>query len=195
MRQPIVFSMQQRARRSMLNYLVLMTCVLGGYTIFTMLTSQGLDSQLSDLLLALRVIGGGVCIGGYVFVLVTYFRVRYRPFPPIIIDEAGIHANKLFIAWDNIAAIYPCRVSSQIEAVGVLPRDLALVLRQSRLNLFTRITLRLTAPLLRSRGLPPFLLRPDVMTIQELLQRLWYTYYPEYYRYHISPYPPMSMLR
>lgn len=194
MRQPITFSMQQRVRRSILARIALITCLLGGYVVFTIMLQQSLgvflDRFFSDpLLVGGWIVLAVVAVAGYVILLAAYFKAR--ALPSIVINEAGIHANKLFIAWNNIAAIYPCRIGArQTEAVGVLPRDLELVFRQSRLNAFTRGTLRVTALLARLWGLPPFALRPDTMPIQELLWRLWHAYYPEFHRYNISTYPP-----
>ncbi|MDQ2717689.1 MAG: hypothetical protein M3Z08_22580 [Chloroflexota bacterium] len=131
-----------------------------------------------------------VIIGSaYIYMFVMYSRVRHRSLPAIIIDEQGIHANKLFIPWDNIAAIFPWRVK-KIEYVGVLPRDLGLDLRRSNLNVFLRIAATIIATISRLQGRPPFGLVSDSMTMQELLQQIWNNYYPEYQRYQISPYPP-----
>ncbi|MDQ2907301.1 MAG: hypothetical protein M3Y81_27655 [Chloroflexota bacterium] len=125
----------------------------------------------------------------YIYVFVMYFRARHHSLPAIVIDEQGIHANKLFIPWDNIAAIFPWRVK-KVEYVGVLPRNLSLVLRRSNLNVFLRIAVTIMATINRLQGKPPFGLVSDSMTMQELLQQIWNNYYPEYQRYQISPYPP-----
>lgn len=126
----------------------------------------------------------------YGFAFLVYSKVRHLPAQSVSIDGEGIHANKLFISWNNIAAIYPVKFGlPRVESVGILPRDLNRTL--GALPAFTQVWLRWTYQLARNwrPDITPFALRPDNMTAQQLLERLWADYHPEYQRYEILTQP------
>ena len=161
---------------------ILLVALIEGFLTFLF---GGISLSYRSLFFEMGIILGVLILVYYSIMLVTYFRVRNAPKFSIVIDEQGIHANKIFVPWDNIAAIYPVRVG-RVEYVGVFPRSFELMLRNSKLHPFIRFSYRWVVALARSRGISPISLRPDDMSTQELLQQLWSNYFPEYQRYQIS---------
>jgi hypothetical protein len=198
MREPILLSVRKKNINFLKTRLVMFTILWVLVLLLVNLTWPASDSRS---LVSRNILLSLVLILVYSCILLIYVKIRHLPELSIRIDIEGIHANKLFIPWDNIAAIYPITPGfSRVEGVGILPRDFKRTL--GNLPAFVRFWLRWNYQLARNwrPDITPFVLRSDNMTAQELLERLWTEYYPEYQRYEISTQPaaqpiPLSTIR
>jgi hypothetical protein len=184
MRQPIVVSTRKQTSSFMLKRIVLLTVILllAAFLIYLFPSSPGdLFGTIENSVLIV------FALAAYVVLFISYYKVRTMPQFAVVIDEQGFHANKIFIPWHNIEAICPVTVRMG-EFVGIYPRDFRMVLRQSSMNAILKTLYGWMAAYARMRGVPPFGIYPDTISVQELLQQIWNNYYSEYQLYHISPY-------
>lgn len=134
----------------------------------------------------------------YLSLLSRYLPLLSRSYPPVRVDEEGIHTKRIHLKWESIAAIYPLQRYGlkRNGSVVVVPHQVGPILLYNNIPYLLRALIGLSTALNRLLfKLPPFILLPDDVTGEELAEQLSRILVEEYQRYSISSHLQMNVVK